>query len=197
MKSLEQRFNEALAALKEKAPAAKYDSVWQECQKLKTLEEKTHCAETALKSVKESGPIRKHAGRAEMFVEGNPFNNLSEADVNAISEATVPAKDEHGRRDFRTMLKECESIPDRGAPQKMSEAVEASKKTRLAKVMRDMRMTEDQARVYLGLPEKLAESSLTSHQLTDFRFFRAVGFKESEALAMAKQNVPVKPNARF
>ena len=54
MKSLEAQFAEALEQLK-KASASKYNTVFDECQKLSTLERKLNCVEAALKgTVKES-----------------------------------------------------------------------------------------------------------------------------------------------
>ena len=108
MKSLEVKFNEALAELKKKASATKYDEVCQQYMPLTTIGAKLNCIEQALKTVlkesntlnltdieeakrdhailfgvepkrtttnKESAaPIRKHNGKADSFVEGNPLH---------------------------------------------------------------------------------------------------------------------------
>src|ERR1700737_2099349 len=58
MKSIETRFNEALAELKEKASAKKYTKVWEKTKTFPTIEAQLNCVEEALaKVLKEADPL--------------------------------------------------------------------------------------------------------------------------------------------
>jgi hypothetical protein len=58
MKSIETNFNEALATLKEKASASKYNQVFEEYSKLPTIEAKLNCVEAAIaKTLKEAPSV--------------------------------------------------------------------------------------------------------------------------------------------
>jgi hypothetical protein len=87
MKNLYQRFNEALAALKKASPK-KFNTAFDECLTLPTIETKLNCVEAALTTVKES-----NGGQVETFRENRPpitKNNGAEHNGNApvITEST-------------------------------------------------------------------------------------------------------------
>jgi hypothetical protein len=76
MKSVEAKFAEACDALKK---ANKFKTFEQQRKPGMSIETQLNCAEAVLKDAgvvrtKESTPIKKNAGAAEMFVEGSPFN---------------------------------------------------------------------------------------------------------------------------
>jgi hypothetical protein len=76
MKSVETKFAEACDALKK---ANKFKKFEEQRKSGMSIEAQLNLAEAVLKDVgvvrtKESTPIKKNAGAAEMFVEGSPFN---------------------------------------------------------------------------------------------------------------------------
>ena len=87
MKSIEVKFNEALAALDKAGKRAKFN------EKKKAgspIEVQLNCAEAILK---ESRIIPKHNGADDNFVEGSPFNNEHSFSEGYVAEADSTRKD--------------------------------------------------------------------------------------------------------
>lgn len=78
MKSIEVKFNEALAAIDKAGKRKSFDEKVKGCT---TIESKLHAAEAVLKDVgivREAQPIRKHNGAADNFSETNPLRPVED-----------------------------------------------------------------------------------------------------------------------
>ena len=173
MKSVENKFHEALSALDKAGKRKQFD---EKVQAGWTIETKLNCALTVLEgsgiveSITESGwsltfkkapPVKKNNGVRDNFLEGNPFNETRPTATN-ITEADSIIKEKEV-----TVKSLCESHG----------------------------MTEVEARTIMGLPAKTPDG-LTERQAIEYHLVRAMGLNEADATAFVK--VPlVEVNRRF
>ena len=183
MKSVEVRFQEALAAIK-KVSASKYDKVFAECQKLSGIEAKLNCVEAALKgTVKESTNTIDEAlhDPAVAILFGNDPKTTT-----TNKESKPPIKKNNG-----TAENFVEGSPFNGDRSKA--ATNNTRKDTLAKgdkvlfdgLLKVGSITEAEHRKLTGSKPE-GYDKLSETQRKEFDFARAVGISEADSFKLAK-----------
>ena len=186
MQSIETKFNEALATLKEKASASKYNQVVEEYSKLSTIESKFNCVEAAIaKVVKEADPLG--------------LSNIEEAKLDPMiailfgnAPGVVKPITEAGQRTITKHNGAADNFVE-GSPLNEGRSVSTpitetanTRKEKSEKVLHEaLGFTAEQQRVLSG-KQPAAYDSLTAKQKSDFDFARLIGLNEADSILVAK-----------
>jgi hypothetical protein len=182
MKSIEVKFNEALAELKKKATAKKYDAVCKEYAKLPTIEAKLNCVEAALGLSESANPLKLE----DIEEAKRDFAVLFGVEPRVAKEIVVPPIKKHN------------GISDNyGAPSHMTEATNTGRKTlskgdviiieNLTDPVTKQPITEAEKRKLLGKQPEGYEK-LTDKQRKEFDSARFIGISEADAFRLAKMS---------
>ena len=159
MKSIEIKFNEALAAIDKAGKRKTFDEKAKACT---TIESKLNAAEAVLQDVgvvraKESRPIKKNNGADDNFAEGNPFRPVEEF-----------------RENFSAgYVKEANKVCPKGD------------KIMIDHMLKRGEITEAQHRKLLGL-KPVEYDQLNEVQRKEFDFACMCGISESDAFKLAR-----------
>jgi hypothetical protein len=160
MKSVEIKFNEALAAIDKAGKRKQFDEKAKTCT---TIEGKLNAAEAVLKDagvVRESRPVRKNNGAGDNYSEGNPFR---------------PAEE----------FRESSNNFSPGYMKENANPCAKGDKVMFDWMLKVGKITEADYRKLTG--QKPAEyDRLTEQQRKEFDFARAVGISEADCLKLAK-----------
>jgi hypothetical protein len=196
MKSIEVKFNEALATLKEKASASKYNEVVEKYSTLPTLETKLNCVEAALAEVMKEAELNplglKGYQEFDEAAKKDPsvamlFGGVELREVAAPATKTLLTEAEKAAR----TIKKHNGYEDNHGTGTFTES--NTPKNIFAKGDRLLiesdfkrgKITADEKRVMLG-EEHPEVASLTEGQKREYRFARTLRFSESDALKLAK-----------
>jgi hypothetical protein len=187
MQSLEVKFNSALAELKKKATATKYDEVCQQYMPLTTIEAKLNCIEQALKTVlKESNTLNltdiEEAKRDHAILFG-----VEPKRTTTNKESAAPIRKHNGTADNFN-----EGNPLHRSEGRPAQVTETNNDTcsKGDKVLADGflklgKISESEHAQLVG-KKPVGYERLTTAQRRDFDFARLVGISEADAFKLVE-----------
>ena len=191
MKSIYIQFNEALAALKKIASATKNEEVINSFREGATVETKINIVVASLAEV--SG-LTVEKINSQLFKDGELTLKVTESNVEPIDESKrdfaffgLEPRKEVIKENLTRPIKKNNGAADNGHGEAITEVDRTtSKKEALVKsVMKSENISEAEARGIVGLRPKGPEG-LDKKQAQEYRFARAIGLSESDAMVVAK-----------
>lgn len=186
MKSLEVKFNEALAELKKKAPAKKYDEVCQQYMPLTSIEAKLNCVEQALASLSESvNPLRMENLDESLRDPAVAVLFGVDAKRTTTNKEAAPIKKHNGSGDNFI-----EGNPFNGDRKQTITENKTDVRTRVDKATADGLLkcgsiTEAEHAKLVG-KKPAGYEQLSEQQRKDYDFARLIGISEADAFKVAK-----------